>query len=153
MKITFYINLYFGKSLQLTLQRIRRSGSVTDLTFVTSSLSPLSTWRLCSYYTASDHEALVFSIGERNTRPLSQSTRMQAFKAETLRIPNFLDAMGNLSVSCSAQQMATNLSNHTLHACNISMSWRKALGYAFGSILATCMRKHQVQAGRCSVCY
>jgi len=68
----------------------------------------------------------VFSIGERSTRPLSQSTRMQAFKAETLRIPNFLDAMGNLSVSGSAQQMATNLSNHTLHACNISMSRRKA---------------------------
>jgi len=51
---------------------------------------------------------------------------MQALKAETLQIPSFLDAMGNLSVTGSPQQMATNLSIHTQHACNKSISRRKA---------------------------
>jgi len=34
------------------------AGSVIDLTFVTSSLSPMATWNLGNHYTASDHEAV-----------------------------------------------------------------------------------------------
>jgi len=40
-----------------TLNRIG-AGSVINLTFVTSSMSPMATWKLGNHYTASDHEAV-----------------------------------------------------------------------------------------------
>ncbi|KAM8702187.1 hypothetical protein ACLKA7_000745 [Drosophila subpalustris] len=75
------------------------AGSVIDLTFVTSSLSHSATWRMCNHYTASDHEALVFSLGNRGGRSLNPTARRPAYRADTLQVPLFLEAMNNMKSS------------------------------------------------------
>ncbi|KAM8701416.1 hypothetical protein ACLKA7_001032 [Drosophila subpalustris] len=101
------------------------AGSVIDLTFVTSSLSHTATWRMCNNYTASDHEALVFSIGNRSDRPLNQTARRLAYRADTIQVPLFLEVMNNMALTGSAQQMATQLSSHITLACDACMSRSK----------------------------
>jgi len=99
--------------------------SVIDLTFIKNSLSPMATWNLGNHYTASDHEALVFSVGNRSRRHLQQSAMRASFQADSLRVPIFVAAMNNLEISGSAQHMATQLSSHVTTACDASMSRKK----------------------------
>ncbi|XP_041451931.1 uncharacterized protein LOC121405334 [Drosophila obscura] len=104
------------------------AGSVIDLIFVTSSLSPQAKWCLGNHYTASDHEALVFSIGGGSGRTQNQTEQRLAYKGNTLRVPVFLEAMSGVSVEGSAQQMANQLSEQLLLACDASMTRRKKFG-------------------------
>ncbi|KAL7726027.1 hypothetical protein ACLKA6_005774 [Drosophila palustris] len=100
-------------------------GSVIDLTFVTSSLSHAATWHMCNHYTASDHEALVFSLGNRSGSSLHQATRRLVYRPDTLQIPLYLEVMDNMPLAGSAQQMATQLSSHITLACDACMSQTK----------------------------
>ncbi|XP_046869046.1 uncharacterized protein LOC124461572 [Drosophila willistoni] len=66
-------------------------GSVIDLTFV-SSIFRRSSWKIGEFYTASDHEAILFKIGgsirQRDVHPVACKT----YKADTLNVPQFTAA-------------------------------------------------------------
>ncbi|XP_068141221.1 uncharacterized protein [Drosophila tropicalis] len=78
-------------------------GSIIDLTFVSNSLARFAAWRLDDNYTASDHEAIIFSFGQA-ARP--QQTRTQAvelpYKADTLNTQAFTTAIYDATLAAGS---------------------------------------------------
>ncbi|KAL7723548.1 hypothetical protein ACLKA6_003087 [Drosophila palustris] len=95
-------------------------GSIIDLTFATSCLARSATWSVSEIYTASDHRAIVFNFGGRNSAPSNMPTRTH-YKSATLDVDAFQLAIGNMSVSGNAETMAQQAAQALQHACGVSM--------------------------------
>ncbi|XP_046868751.1 uncharacterized protein LOC124461242 [Drosophila willistoni] len=89
-----------------------------------NSLARIAAWRLDDNYTASDHEAIIFSLGQA-ARP--QQTHTQAvelpYKADTLNTQAFTAAIYDATLAAgSAQGMADQLCGMLASACDASMA-------------------------------
>ncbi|KAL7744504.1 hypothetical protein ACLKA6_017028, partial [Drosophila palustris] len=91
-------------------------GSIIDLTFATSCLARSATWSVSEIYTASDHRAIVFNFGGRNSAHSNLPTRTH-YKSATLDVDAFQLAIGNMSVSGNAEAMAQQAAQALQHAC------------------------------------
>ncbi|KAH8350802.1 hypothetical protein KR084_008706, partial [Drosophila pseudotakahashii] len=58
------------------------AGSVIDLTFASPSLARQAFWRIGDYFTASDHEAIMCSLGVRPSRTQPQPRIVKAYRTD-----------------------------------------------------------------------
>ncbi|KAM8702421.1 hypothetical protein ACLKA7_007752 [Drosophila subpalustris] len=79
-----------------------------------------ATWSVSEIYTASDHRAIVFNFGGRNSAHSNMPTRTH-YKSATLDVDAFQLAIGNMSVSGNAETMAQQAAQALQHACGVSM--------------------------------
>jgi len=59
------------------------AGSIIDLTFVSSALARRSLWRIGDFFTASDHEAILCTVGTR-PGPGTRNRAVKGYRQETL---------------------------------------------------------------------
>ncbi|XP_070139197.1 uncharacterized protein [Drosophila bipectinata] len=85
-----------------------RAGSIIDLTFASPSIATGANWRISGSFTASDHEAILCSIGSPQERPREPNPR--GYRVDTLQARNFTEAardIGNVLPSGANKMAAT----------------------------------------------
>ncbi|XP_068149518.1 uncharacterized protein [Drosophila tropicalis] len=98
-------------------------GSVIDLTFVSDSLYRSTSWAIANVYTASDHEAILVSVGEAQLAPARLPGIGKAYKSETLNVQAFSALIERAQFSQnSAGVMADQLYSNLDAACSASMT-------------------------------
>ncbi|XP_041451717.1 uncharacterized protein LOC121405176 [Drosophila obscura] len=96
------------------------TGSIIDLTFASSSLSPRTTWKVSDIYTGSDHSALIYEVKDVAARNSVLGKQIR-YKVETLE-PDMVRAMfEHYETSGTASERASQLAMQTLAACDASM--------------------------------
>ncbi|KAH8304834.1 hypothetical protein KR059_011219, partial [Drosophila kikkawai] len=103
------------------------AGSVIDLTYASSALACLARWRISEIYTASDHEAILVSLGENSPSRTIPPSANKAFRQDTLNAQVFTSALAGLATdeTDSANDAALKLAVAVERACKASMQQRK----------------------------
>ncbi|XP_070142286.1 uncharacterized protein [Drosophila kikkawai] len=103
------------------------AGSVIDLTYASSALACLARWRISEIYTASDHEAILVSLGENSPSRTIPPNANKAFRQDTLNAQVFTSALAGLATdeTDSANDAALKLAVAVERACKASMQQRK----------------------------
>ncbi|CAB0038989.1 unnamed protein product [Trichogramma brassicae] len=105
----------------------RRSGdgsSIVDLTFVCETLTPrVLSWTVSGLYTHSDHQAIVFEIGDDGASSRPSTRRSYRWNARTLDVDRFSAVVSGASVAPgTAEDMASSLMSVITGACDASMT-------------------------------
>ncbi|XP_070132570.1 uncharacterized protein [Drosophila bipectinata] len=101
------------------------AGSIIDLTFVSSSLARTSEWRIADIYTASDHEAILCSLGiSRATSRIPPCGK--AYRQDTLDVQQLANHMrrAQLDLHTTANETAAALAAALDAACKACMKAR-----------------------------
>ncbi|XP_068143465.1 uncharacterized protein [Drosophila tropicalis] len=103
-------------------------GSVIDVTFTSACLFPHSIWKLCDFYTGSDHLAIICSIN-RSAHQMPNQPRTdqggQAFRVDTLNPSIFTSALNIPRLDGDASSQADTIMDAVRAACNASMKARR----------------------------
>jgi len=102
------------------------AGSIIDLSFASSSLSRSSRWRIDEVFTASDHEAILLTVGGPPCQSQPMTGPGKAYRQDTFRTQTFASALEGLAVSelDSADVAANKLAARLEEACDQSMQQR-----------------------------
>ncbi|XP_062140471.1 uncharacterized protein LOC133848793 [Drosophila sulfurigaster albostrigata] len=101
-------------------------GSIVDLTYVCSALSPSARWRLSDAYTASDHRAILCEVGGRRPSNTSDPSRWVSFNADKMDVLRFSARIQCMEAAGSAEQMATIALHALAQACKDTMPPRRS---------------------------
>ncbi|XP_041633333.1 uncharacterized protein [Drosophila kikkawai] len=103
------------------------AGSIIDLTYANSALACQASWRISEIYTASNHEAIVVSLGENPPRRTVTPSANKAYRQDTLNPHAFSSALAGLATgdTDSANDAALKLAVAVDRACNASMQQLK----------------------------
>ncbi|XP_070066026.1 uncharacterized protein [Drosophila virilis] len=99
-------------------------GSIIDLTFTSSSLFSATKWQLSELYTASDHSAIICTIGE-GTAVSTRSLSRKAYRLDTFDPVAFSNAVHSLVIAGNAEKRASQMACQLSRACDESMQARK----------------------------
>ncbi|XP_064539656.1 uncharacterized protein LOC135429319 [Drosophila montana] len=99
-------------------------GSIIDLTFASSSLFSATKWQLSDLYTASDHSAIICTIGE-GTAASTRSLSRKAYRLDTFDPVAFSNAVHSLVTAGNAERRASQMACQLSRACDESMQTRK----------------------------
>ncbi|XP_062121680.1 uncharacterized protein LOC133835667 [Drosophila sulfurigaster albostrigata] len=100
-------------------------GSIVDLTYVCSALSPSAHWRLSDAYTASVHRAILCEVGGRRPNNAGAPSRWVNFNADKMDVLRFSARMQSMEAAGSAEQMATTALHAVAQACKDTMPLRR----------------------------
>ncbi|CAB0040812.1 unnamed protein product [Trichogramma brassicae] len=102
----------------------RQGSSIVDLTFVCETLTPrVLSWTVSGLYTHSDHQAIVFEIGDDGASSRPSTRRSYRWNARTLDVDRFSAVVSSASVApATAEDMASSLMSVITGACDASMS-------------------------------
>ncbi|XP_070138507.1 uncharacterized protein [Drosophila bipectinata] len=132
------------------------AGSIIDLTFASPSLATGANWKISGSFTASDHEAILCSIGSPQERPWEPNRGNQGYRVGTLQARNFTEAARDIGKwsQRGANEMADTLAAKLEAACMASMQRRSRYrrnhapvywwSEEIGSIRAECMRARRL---------
>ncbi|KAH8338603.1 hypothetical protein KR074_011122 [Drosophila pseudoananassae] len=100
------------------------AGSIIDLTFASPSLANGANWRISGSFTASDHEAILCSIGNPQERPRDPKPR--GYRVGTLQARIFTEAARDIDnvLPSGANEMADTLAAKLEEAYMASMQRR-----------------------------
>ncbi|XP_060665445.1 uncharacterized protein LOC132797710 [Drosophila nasuta] len=101
------------------LDKLRNAGSIIDLTFLSSSLAPRASWKVCRDFTYSDHQAIITDIRKRPE--VAAVPRVTRYRENTLDIDMFEHMMQGLQLSGTATDMTKQIMSQLTRACNASM--------------------------------
>ncbi|XP_070854597.1 uncharacterized protein [Drosophila suzukii] len=103
------------------------AGSIIDLSFASSSLSRSTRWRIGEVFSASDHEAILLTVGGPPCQSQPMTGPRKAYRQDTFRTQTFASALEGMAVSelDSADVAANKLAARLEEACDQSMQQRK----------------------------
>nr|AMS38371.1 hypothetical protein [Bactrocera tryoni] len=98
-------------------------GSIIDITFASSTLVRSANWKVCDFYTHSDHLAILLEIRKQTqTRSSVKKLQKKGWKVETFDEEIFkLMLDGNLDDAINVDRQAEKLVKHISKACDAAM--------------------------------
>ncbi|XP_068140326.1 uncharacterized protein [Drosophila tropicalis] len=100
-------------------------GSVIDVTFASRQIAAQTNWQLSSHYTASDHQAILFTIGSGPAENVTTDQNAKMFRVDTLNITTFEESFRIPEFTGDANKFAKTLVDAVLAACDASMAARR----------------------------
>ncbi|XP_070851452.1 uncharacterized protein [Drosophila suzukii] len=102
------------------------AGSIIDLTFVNSALAQRSHWRIGDFFTASDHEAILCTVGTR-PGPETRNRAVKGYRQETLNAEAMSRCLADMhcSTEADANTNADAIAASLEDACRTGMLMRK----------------------------
>jgi len=104
-----------------TVSTFRRNGSksIVDVTFCSPSLGGNMNWRVCEGYTHSDHQAILYSIGQRDPVAMRTRTCERKWKTKAFDKDLFVEALH--TDGGPSDPNADELTETLVRACDTTM--------------------------------
>ncbi|XP_068140360.1 uncharacterized protein [Drosophila tropicalis] len=100
-------------------------GSVIDVTFTSRQIFNTAKWELCSHYTASDHTAIMCTIGDSPAAAAVTPDKPKMYRVDTLNPETFASTLCFPTMVGDANDLSRKLMAAITAACDSSMAVRR----------------------------